>query len=147
MRATLPAEQQGESGDGRRRTSTISASGSGGRAARAPAHQVWFWRALQSQALQVGGELARPRLLLVAQQESGAIPMPFLVILAFWLIVLFASFGLFAPPNATAAVALLLSTLSVSGAILLILELAQPFAGLLQISSAPLRNAFAHLGQ
>jgi hypothetical protein len=41
---------------------------------------------------------------------------------------------------------LFVCALSVSGAIFLILELDQPAAGLIQISSAPLRNALAHLG-
>jgi hypothetical protein len=35
----------------------------------------------------------------------------------------------------------------VSGAIFLILELDQPFDGLIHISSAPMRNALAHLGK
>jgi hypothetical protein len=104
-------------------------------------------RRLQSEALRIAGELGQARWLLVAQGESGSIPMPFLVILVFWLAVLFVSFGLFAPPNATVIATLFLCAQSVSGAIFLILELAQPFEGLIQISSAPLRNAFAVLGQ
>jgi hypothetical protein len=104
-------------------------------------------RALQSQALQIATELARTRLLLVAQHESNAISGVFLVILTFWLVALFASFGLFAPRNATVMAALLISALSVCGAIFLILELDQPFEGLIQISSAPLRDAFVHLGE
>jgi Protein of unknown function (DUF4239) len=104
-------------------------------------------RALQSQALQIATELARTRLLLVAQHESSAISGAFLVILSFWLVVLFASFGLFAPRNATVLASLLISALSVAGAIFLILELDQPFEGLIQISSTPLRSAFAHLGE
>jgi len=104
-------------------------------------------RALQAQALQIATELARTRLLLVAQHESTDISGVFLVILTFWLVVLFASFGLFAPRNATVITALLISALSVSGAIFLILELDQPFTGVIQISSAPLRSAFAHLGE
>ena len=104
-------------------------------------------RALQAQALQIATELARTRLLLVAQHESTDISGVFLVILTFWLVVLFASFGLFAPRNATVITALLISALSVSGAIFLILELDQPFEGLIQISSAPLRAAFAQLAQ
>jgi hypothetical protein len=104
-------------------------------------------RALQSQALQIATELARTRLLLVAQHESSAISGVFLVILSSWLVVLFASFGLFAPRNATVVATLLISALSVSGAIFLILELDQPFEGLIQISSAPLRSAFVHLGE
>lgn len=104
-------------------------------------------RQLQAQALQIGAELARVRLLLIAQHESTAISGVFLVILTFWLVVLFASFGLFAPRNATVLAALLISALSVSGAIFLILELDQPFEGLIQIPSAPLRSAYAHLGE
>jgi Protein of unknown function (DUF4239) len=104
-------------------------------------------RGLQSQALRIAADLAQARWLLVAQRESGTIPTPFLVVLVFWLVVLFASFGLLGPPNATVIATLLVSALSVSGAIFLILELAQPFSGLMQLSSVPLRNAFAHLGQ
>ena len=104
-------------------------------------------RALQSQALQIETNVARQRFLLIAQYQSTGISVVFLVILAFWLVVLFASFGLFAPRNATVVATLLVSALSVSGAIFLILELNQPFKGLMQISSTPLRDAFAHLGQ
>jgi hypothetical protein len=42
---------------------------------------------------------------------------------------------------------LFLCGLSVSGAILLILEMYRPFQGLVRISSTPLRNALEHLGQ
>jgi hypothetical protein len=104
-------------------------------------------RALKTQALQVGAELARRRLLLVAQHQSTVISGTFLVILTSWLVVLFASFGLFAPCNGTVIAALFISALSVSGAIFLILELDQPFEGLIQISSAPLRAAYAQLAQ
>jgi hypothetical protein len=70
-----------------------------------------------------------------------------LVVLVFWLAALFASFGLFAPRNATVIAVLCVSALSVSGAILLILEMNQPFPGLVKVSSAPLRYTLAHLGQ
>jgi hypothetical protein len=43
--------------------------------------------------------------------------------------------------NPTVITALFVFALSASGAIFLILELSQPFAGLMQISSGPLRNA------
>jgi Protein of unknown function (DUF4239) len=55
--------------------------------------------------------------------------------------------GLFAPSNSIAIASLLLTALSVSGAIFLILEFDQPFDGLIQISSGPMRNALAHLGK
>jgi Protein of unknown function (DUF4239) len=99
-----------------------------------------------AQALQISSELAQNRWLLV-EQSGSSIPMPFVVLLTFWITVIFVSFGLFAPSNATVIVTLLICALSVSGAIFLILELDQPFVGLIQISSAPLRNALAHLGQ
>ena len=67
------------------------------------------------------------------------------MVLVFWLTIIFGSFGLFAPRNATVVAMLFLCALSVSGAIFLILELDQPFDGLLQISSAPMRDALARL--
>jgi hypothetical protein len=60
---------------------------------------------------------------------------------------LFTSFGLFAPFNATVIGVLLVCALSVAGAIFLVLEMDRPFEGLIQISSAPLQNALAHLGK
>ena len=104
-------------------------------------------RALQSTALQLGVEVAQARWLLVAETESSDVSVVFLVILIFWLTVLFASFGLYAPPNMTVISTLSLSALSVSAAVFLIMELAQPFTGLVHISSAPLRTALSHLAQ
>jgi len=102
---------------------------------------------LQLQALQISTNIGTMRWLLAAQQEGSSIPMPFMLVLVFWLSVLFVSFGLFAPRNATVVATIGLCALSISGAILLILELARPFEGILRISSAPLRAAIAQLGQ
>lgn len=103
-------------------------------------------RALQSRAQQITADLLATRWLLFAQ-AGNSIPLPFLVVLVFWLSVLFVSFGLLAPRNATVIAALLLCALSVSGSIFLILEMDTPLAGLLKISSAPLRYALSQLGQ
>jgi hypothetical protein len=81
------------------------------------------------------------------EQMDRTIPMPFLVALVFWLTVTFVSFGLFAPSNATVITTLVVCSLSVSGAIFLILELDRPYEGLIHISSAPLRQALAQLGR
>ena len=102
-------------------------------------------RSLQSRAAQISTDLAQIRLLLFAESDS-AIPAPFIAILAFWLIIIFASFSLFAALNATVFSFLSLFALSASCAIFLILELSQPFTGLLMIPSAQLRNALAPLG-
>ena len=101
---------------------------------------------MQAQALQLALDLGQMRSLLL-EQAGSSIPTPFLVVMIFWLAVIFTSFGLFAPYNASVVATLLLCALSVSGAIFLVLELDSPFVGLMQISDAPLRNALAILGQ
>ena len=103
-------------------------------------------RSLRAEALRISTELGRTRWLLF-EEAGGTIPVPFLVMLIFWVAVIFISYGLFAPPNATVIATLFVCALSVSGAIFLILELDRPFAGLIQLSSAPLRSALANLGQ
>jgi len=103
-------------------------------------------RAMQSQAMSIVMALGQTRWLLYEQRLSS-VSMPVLVVLTFWITALFVSFGLFAPFNTTTIVSLLVSALSVSGAIFLILEMYTPYAGLIQISSAPLRAALAQLGQ
>ena len=103
-------------------------------------------RAIQSQAESIAINYGQARLLLFAQSGSS-ISKPFLVVVVFWLSMLFVSFGLFAPRNATAMVTLLVAAISVAGALFLILELDHPFSGLIQISSVPLRNAISVLGR
>jgi hypothetical protein len=100
----------------------------------------------QSQALTMALDLGRTRVLLFEQLESS-IPVPFLVVLVFWLGIIFASFGVFAPRNATVIAAFFVCAMSVSGAIFLILELDQSFEGRLQVSGDPLRATLARLGQ
>jgi Protein of unknown function (DUF4239) len=102
-------------------------------------------RSLQARAIETSTDLAKTRLLLFAG-AGGSIPMPFLVILISWLTIIFASFSLFADSNATTISALGLFALSASAAIFLILELSQPFTGLMMISGEPLRNALGALG-
>jgi hypothetical protein len=103
-------------------------------------------RSLQAQAVKGLVDLAQTRWLLF-EQSGSSIPFPFLVVLVFWLTILFASFGLLAPRNTTVLAMLVLSAASVSGALFLILELDQPFQGLIRISSTPVRNALAQLGR
>jgi hypothetical protein len=102
-------------------------------------------RSLQARAIDTSTDLAKTRLLLFAN-AGGSIPMPFLVVLISWLTIIFASFSLFADNNATTIAGLGLFALSASASIFLILELSQPFTGLMMISSEPLRNALAPLG-
>ena len=100
---------------------------------------------LKSQAVGVVSDLGQMRWLLF-EQSGSSISMPLLIVVISWLAIIFFSWGLFAPSNSIAIAALLLAAVSVSGAIFLILELDQPFDGLIHISSAPMRNALALLG-
>jgi hypothetical protein len=110
-----------------------------------PQNEAQRW--IQSQALQVIGEITETRWLLFQQVGLSSLPMPFLVLLVSWLAIIFFSLGLVSPSNATVILVLLLCALSSTGALYLILELDRPYGGLIQISSAPLRNALACLGQ
>ena len=101
---------------------------------------------LKSQAMGVVTDVGQLRWLLF-EQSGSSISMPLLIVVISWLAIIFFSWGLFAPSNSIAIAALLLAAVSVSGAIFLILELDQPFDGLIHISSAPMRNALAHLGK
>jgi hypothetical protein len=103
-------------------------------------------RSIQAQALSMTVEIGQMRWLLF-EQSGSSISTPFLVVLVFWLAIIFAGFGMFAPTNSTAVGVFFVCALSVAGAIFLILELDQPFQGLIQISSAPMRTALAHLGK
>ncbi len=110
-----------------------------------PQNDAQRW--LQSRALQVSGDIAETRWLLIEGRGQSSLPMPFLVVLVDWLVIIFFSFGLFSPRNATVIVVLLLCALSAAGSLYLIQELDRPYEGLIQVSSAPLRNALAYLGQ
>ena len=103
-------------------------------------------RLLKSQATTLAGDLAQTRSLLAAQSVPS-VSQPMLIILVSWLVVIFVGFSVLAPPNATTLFALMMSAFAVSGAIFLILELDQPFGGLIGISSEPMVNALRQLGK
>ena len=103
-------------------------------------------RSAKAKAMTLATDLGQLRSLLVAQSVAS-ISIPMLIILVFWLAIIFLGFSVLAPPNATAIVALMISALAVSGAIFLILELDQPFGGLIRISSEPMLNALHQLAK
>ena len=103
-------------------------------------------RLLQGSIVNTLNDLGRTRWLMYEQRVTG-VPRPLLIVLICWLSLLFLSFGLFAPANATVAVSLFLCALSVLGAVWMILEMYNPYQGLIQVSSEPVRQALAHIGQ
>ena len=103
-------------------------------------------RWLQSRALEVSGQIAEAHWMRLETGSEG-LPWPFLTILVFWLAVLFATFGLLAPGNATVVLTLLVCSLSVAGAVFLIVDMAHPYLGLIYVSDAPLRAVLDQLGR
>jgi len=103
-------------------------------------------RSLKDQAVSIAWVVGQIRWLQYAHQ-AVSISMPLLVTLVFWLTAIFVSFGLFAPLNAAVVVCMFISAASVSGAILMILEMHSPYRGLMQLSSAPLQAALSQLGR
>ena len=112
--------------------------------ALAPQNDAQRW--LQSTALQITRDAAEGRWL-AFQRAGSSIQWPLLTVVVFWLATLFASFGLFAPRNASVFVALALAALSVAAAIYLMVELDQPYSGFIRLSGAPLQTALEQLGQ
>ncbi len=103
-------------------------------------------RSAQGRALQLmttSGTTIR----LLHEQAGGSLSWPFFVVLVFWLVVLFAGFGLYARRNATVIAALFVGALTVAGAIFLILEMSRPYSGLMEISSAPIMDALTQIGR
>jgi hypothetical protein len=104
-------------------------------------------RSLQSRALQLSNDVAEGRWLMEEQWKQRSLPTPFLVMLVFWLTIIFTSFGLLSPRNATVAIVLLVCALSASGSLFLIEELDHPYEGFIKISGAPLTTALKFLGR
>jgi hypothetical protein len=100
--------------------------------------------AAKAQAATLVIDLGQLRSLLAAQAVPS-VSKAMLIILVSWLVVIFLGFSVLAPSNATTILALMVSALAVSGAILLILELDEPFGGLIGISSEPMLNALHQL--
>jgi hypothetical protein len=103
-------------------------------------------KALQSQAVGLALQMGQTRMLMYTQRNVP-VPKALLVMLIFWLVALFISFGLFAPLNSTVIISLLVSAAAICGAVFLIVEMYFPYGGLIQVSSAPLRAALEQIGR
>ena len=81
----------------------------------------------------------------VIEGAKQSIASPFYWVLALWLIILFASFGLTAPPNFITIVVVILTALSITIAVGVIADLDQPYGGIFGIPSTSMRNALADM--
>lgn len=104
--------------------------------------QRWF----KAHALELGENLLGNRWLMLSG-VSVFVPKPLIIVLIFWLTVIFMSFGLFAPRNATVITTLFVCAISVSTSVFLVVEMEQPFDGLIKVSPATLNYAYTHINQ
>ncbi len=101
-------------------------------------------RDARARALSLAAESSANRWLMVLQRHDS-ISVPMVVVVVAWLALIFVGFGLFAPKNGTVLASLLLCATSVAGALFLILEMDNPFGGIVHLSDAPMRRALAIL--
>jgi hypothetical protein len=100
--------------------------------------------AIKTRALVVSNDIEQNRLILLAQPPD-TLSRPFITVLVLWLCFIFASFSMSSKANPTLVAVLLICGFTAATAIYLILELGQPFDGLLQLSNKALSNALLPL--
>jgi len=103
-------------------------------------------RQLLAQARQIANDAAQSRWMLIEETQNDLPRIP-LVVLVLWLTILFLSFGLFAPRNATVVAALFICACTMAAALFLILEMNRPLDGFIKVSSAPMRKALEYVGR
>ena len=111
---------------------------------------------LEASLEHLGSALSVPRLVIQAQAELHAIVQTRwsmeertgptvsgwqLGVLVFWLMLIFAGLGLFAPRNILVAAFLLLCAVALAFAVFLLTEFDNPFTGIIAVSGDPLMNA------
>jgi uncharacterized protein DUF4239 len=99
---------------------------------------------LKSRIVQATTEIGRTRILVFTQSDN-AIPAPFFIVLTFWLVVIFASFSVFAEPSPIVIASIVVFAFSVSSALFLIVDLSQPFDGLMQVSNHHLQMVLSNI--
>ncbi len=81
----------------------------------------------------------------VLTQSTSSITTPLLVLLAFWFAVILAGWNFVSPTNGTTLFVNVFCALSLTGAIFMLLEMDQPFGGVIQVSDSPLRVVLPQL--
>ncbi|GGC66629.1 bestrophin-like domain [Chelatococcus reniformis] len=100
-------------------------------------------QSIKSSAIDLYRHLVEMRWRVVVGNSSTATPIV-IVVLTIWITLTFASFGLFSPRNGLTVATMFVCSLSVAGAMALILDMGEPFGGICSISPEPVKNALAH---
>jgi len=90
-------------------------------------------------------QITQTRILMDLQLSSG-VNWPMLSIVVCWSLLLFCGYGLVSPLNATVVVSMALGSIAVASAILLIIELTNPFVGVLKLPPGPVLETIRALG-
>jgi hypothetical protein len=85
--------------------------------------------------------------LLTSLQLPSPLSWPLLVIVVSWAMLLFCGFGVLSGLNGTSVVALAFGSFAVASAIFMILELSQPYTGLLRIPATSMAQTIAALSR
>ncbi|MFG1393326.1 bestrophin-like domain [Xanthobacter agilis] len=83
----------------------------------------------------------------VAAESVTTVPPVFIAVLIVWLTLIFVSFGLFSPVNGVSLVVFFLCSVSLAGALFLILEMSGPFDGIIRVPSDAMQNALSQMLQ
>jgi len=98
-------------------------------------------RIVQAQILRYAMDISEGRATLMTRENTYGIQPAMIALLIGWLMILFFATGLYAPINAMMVTAMLCGALSLSSALLLVLEQDRPFHGLLPVTAVPLEEA------
>jgi len=85
--------------------------------------------------------------LLTSLQISNSVSWPFMIILVSWTSLLFFGFGITVHRNGTSIATVAVAAFAVATAVFLIIELSQPYSGLLRLPPTPLALTIDTLGK
>ncbi|MBV8914118.1 MAG: hypothetical protein JOZ05_13895 [Acetobacteraceae bacterium] len=101
---------------------------------------------LQADCAELFKEVTRQRWTII-EEARGSVSRPFYVVLMFWLMIVFASFGLYAPRNGMVLVAVAIAAICLTSSIFVILDMDVPYGGLFGISSHAMGDALVHMAR
>lgn len=97
--------------------------------------------AAKAQLMSMALGLSKTHWLMFLVSEQTSMSIPLLMAVTSWLVIIFISFGIFAPPNSSVIVILMVCAAAASGAIFIIMEMYSPFSGTLRISPTAIHDA------
>jgi hypothetical protein len=104
-------------------------------------------KAALAKASTYAGSVGQSRILMSLQLAGHPVLWPLLAVLVFWALALFFAIGMSSRFNAAVVITLAFGAISVGFALFLIVELVQPYTGLVKVSPGALREAIEYMGK